>query len=145
MPTLNLKVSPLQNPDRYQALAHALTAITATHLGKRAEVTAVMIDDLPSARWYVGGREPGPTAMLEISVTQGTNTAQEKAAFIEAAFAELQRQLAHGARLEEASYVIVREVPATDWGYGGQTQRARQLARERAAEPAAPAAEPVQA
>lgn len=31
--------------------------------------------------------------------------------------------------LAEASYVIVRELPATDWGYGGQTQKARQLAR----------------
>jgi len=25
--------------------------------------------------------------------------------------------------------VIVREVPASDWGYGGQTQAARALAR----------------
>lgn len=27
-----------------------------------------------------------------------------------------------------ASYVVVRELPATDWGYGGQTQAARKLA-----------------
>jgi phenylpyruvate tautomerase PptA (4-oxalocrotonate tautomerase family) len=27
--------------------------------------------------------------------------------------------------------VIVREVPATDWGYGGKTQQARQALRER--------------
>ena len=47
-----------------------------------------------------------------------------------AAFAELQRQLVPGDSLEAASYVIVREVPATDWGYGGQTQRARQHARD---------------
>lgn len=130
MPTLNLKVAPLQNPERYQALARALTAITADTLGKRAEVTAVIIDDLPAARWYLGGQDAQrPTALLEISITQGTNTAAQKAAFIEAAFAELQRQLAHGGKLEEASYVIVREVPATDWGYGGKTQQARQQAR----------------
>jgi len=89
-----------------------------------------MIDDLPAARWYVGGVDvQRPTAFLEISVTQGTNTAPQKAAFIAAAFAELQEQLGAGAPLAEASYVIVRELPATDWGYNGQTQAARQTAR----------------
>ncbi len=137
MPTLNLKIAPLQNPERYQALARALTDLTAQFLGKRAEVTAVIIDDLPAARWYVGGRDAQrPTALLEISITQGTNTPSEKAAFIEAAFAELRRQLGHSTGvLEKASYVIVREVPATDWGYGGQTQ----ASRKRASSPAAQA------
>lgn len=131
MPTLQLKVSPLQNPSRYRTLAAELTRLTAEHLGKRAEVTAVMIDDLPAARWYVGGVDvQRPTAFLEISITQGTNTAQQKAAFIAAAFAELQEQLGAGAPLAEASYVIVRELPAGDWGYGGLTQATRQVARK---------------
>ena len=60
-------------------------------------------------------------------------TARVKAAFVEAAFAELRRQLAAGGELEEASYVTVREVPAADWGYGGLTQQQRQLARIRLA------------
>ncbi|HMC14332.1 MAG TPA: tautomerase family protein [Albitalea sp.] len=129
MPTLNLRIAPLQDPERYQALAVALTHITADTMGKRAEVTAVLIDELPAARWHVGGHEvQRPTALLETSITAGTNTAAQKAEFIEAAFAELQRQLAPGGSLEEASYVIVREVPASDWGYSGQTQQARQLA-----------------
>ncbi|MEP6790045.1 MAG: tautomerase family protein [Ramlibacter sp.] len=131
MPTLNLKVAPLQNPERYAALAKALTRITHELLGKRTEVTAVIIDDLPVARWHIGGQPvQRPTAMLEISITQGTNTASEKKAFIEAAFAELQRQLAAGGSLEEASYVIVRELPASDWGYDGVTQLERKLAKE---------------
>ena len=130
MPTLQLKVSPLQNPATYRALASALTHLTAQHLGKRPEVTAVMIDDLPAARWHIGGSDvAGPTAFLEISITAGTNTAQEKATFIAATFAELQRQLGQDRPLAPASYVIVRELPATDWGYGGQTQAARKAAK----------------
>jgi len=133
MPTLQLKVSPLQNPSRYRALASALTRITAEQLGKREEVTAVMIDDIPAARWHIGGTDvQAPTAFLEISITAGTNTATEKAAFIAAAYAELQRQLSGGQGLALASYVIVREVAATDWGYGGQTQAARRRAVEAA-------------
>ncbi len=134
MPTLHLRVAPLQNPERYETLAAALTRITADVLGKRADVTAVTIDDLPAARWYVGGRAvQRPAATLEITITAGTNTPAQKAAFVEAAFAELRRQLAAGGELEEASYVTVREVPAADWGYGGLTQQQRQLARMRLA------------
>ncbi len=130
MPTLNLKLAPLQNPGRYRQLAQALTALTAELLGKRHEVTAVMIEDMPAARWYVDGAEvQRPTAFLEISITAGTNTADEKAAFIAAAYAELERQLGAGGALEEASYVIVRELPASDWGYGGATQQLRRLAQ----------------
>ena len=131
MPTLLLKVAPLQNPERYQALAQALTGLTHTLLGKRPEVTAVLIEDLPAAQWHVGGAPVRrPTALLEISITAGTNTPAEKAGFVRAAYEELGRQLAQGGPLEEASYVIVRELPATDWGYGGHTQAARRQARE---------------
>lgn len=130
MPTLLLKISPTQTPARHQALADALTRLTACHLGKREAVTAVLIDELPAMRWFVAGRGASrATALLEISVTVGTNTPEQKAAFIEAAFAELELQLGAGGPLEPASYVIVRELPATDWGYGGLTQKARQLAR----------------
>ena len=129
MPTLVLKLTPLQNPERYQALARALTDHTVQLLGKRREVTAVVIDDLPAARWHIGGAPVAqPTALLEISITEGTNTEEEKAAFIAAAFAELQRQLEGDGALAAASYVVVRELPASDWGYGGRTQHARRLA-----------------
>lgn len=128
MPTLQLKISPPQSPDLYPLLAAELTAVTAKYLGKRPGVTAVMIEALPAARWYVGAAAVRrATAWLEISITAGTNTAAQKAAFIEAAFAVLQSQL--GGSMEPASYVIVRELPATDWGYGGQTQQARQSSR----------------
>lgn len=126
MPTLQLRIAPLQNPERYAALAQALTALTTRVLGKRAEVTAVLIDDLPAARWHIGGQATtAPTALLQIDITAGSNTEVEKATFVAQAFAELQRQLGAGQPLTPASYVIVRELPATDWGYGGHTQAAR--------------------
>lgn len=134
MPTLQLHVSPLPTPARCQQLAVALTELTATLLGKRAVVTAVTITGLPAAQWFVGATPVDqPTAMLDITITQGTNTGAEKAAFVAAAFAELQHQLAYRAALHETSYVTVWEVPATDWGYGGLTQAGRQLALRSAA------------
>jgi 4-oxalocrotonate tautomerase len=131
MPTLQLKISPPAPADVRDALAVELTVLTAELLGKRPEVTALMVEALPAAHWYIGARaEAGPTAWLEISITAGTNTAAQKAAFIEAAHAALARHLGAGQPLAPASYVIVRELAAGDWGYGGQTQLARQLRRQ---------------
>ena len=128
MPTLSLKISPPQSSERCNELAMSLTALTARTLGKRAEVTAIVIDELPAARWFVAGSAvQRPTALLEISITQGTNSADEKAGFIAAAFEELQRQLGGSASLETATYVTVHELPATDWGFGGLTQAGRKL------------------
>lgn len=131
MPTLTLKVAPLRNPTPHQSLAKALTLLTAQHLGKRPEVTAVIIEEVPLGQWHIGGQAlHAATALLEISITTGTNTPEQKQAFIAAAFAELQQQLGGGQPLHEASYVIVREVPASDWGYAGITQAARKQLRE---------------
>jgi len=140
MPTLILKLSEPQPARRHAELSDALTKLTAELLGKRGEVTAVLIEEVGTGRWTIGAAPPArPTAWLEISITAGTNTEAQKARFIEAAYGELQRQLAPDRGLEEASYVIVRELTATDWGYGGQTQRARQ-AQARPLERAAAAA-----
>lgn len=126
MPTLVLKLTPLQNPERYQALARALTDHTVQLLGKRREVTAVVIDDLPAARWHIGGASVAqPTALLEISITQGTNTEEEKAAFIAAAFAELQRRWRVMARwLRPAMWWCGSCPPATGAMAGARSRRA---------------------
>jgi len=130
MPTLQLKISPPMPGAVQSALARELTELSASILGKRPEVTALMIEELPLARWYIGATPvQQATAWLEISVTAGTNTAEQKAAFIAAAFAALQHHLGAGQPLAPASYVIVRELPASDWGYAGRTQAARQQAR----------------
>lgn len=133
MPTLQLKISRPVPDAVHRTLAHELTRLAATVLGKREEVTAVMIEFLLPVQWFIEGRTVNrATAWLEISITAGTNTPAQKAAFVEQAYALLQRHLAGDQPLAEASYVIVRELPAGDWGYGGQTQAARQRARSAA-------------
>ncbi|MFM7330712.1 MAG: tautomerase family protein [Brachymonas sp.] len=125
MPTLSLRIAPLLNPPVYDKLAAQLTALTAEVLHKRPEVTVVMIDDLPAARFCAGGAaSQQPIACLDIDITAGTNTASEKQAFVESAHTLLRQLLGN---LHEASYVIVRELPAENWGYGGLTQAQRRV------------------
>ena len=86
----------------------------------------MLVEPLPAGHWFVGGQPAArPTALLAIDITAGTNTAAQKARFVEAAFAELQRQLGTPSELETASYVQVRELAAGDWGFGGITQATR--------------------
>lgn len=130
MPTLHLRIAPLHNPAQYAALASQLTRLTARVLHKRPEVTTVMIDDMPAARFCVNGQaSEQPIACLEIDITQGTNTEQEKQQFVHEAHALLRRLMGD---LHEASYCVVRELPAGDWGFGGltQAQRRNQTQRE---------------
>jgi 4-oxalocrotonate tautomerase len=139
MPTLTLRIAPLHNPQHYAALAEQLTDLTAGVLHKRREVTTVMIEDLPAARFCVGGLASKQTvAHLSIDITEGTNTLQEKQQFVAQSHAMLTRILG---TLHEASYCLVRELPASDWGYGGLTQAQR---RAQAA-PAAAAAQMIAA
>jgi 4-oxalocrotonate tautomerase len=123
MPTLQLKLSPPLPAERLGVLARRLTQLSTEILGKRREVTALTVDELWPGRWYIGGQQAREaTALLEIRITRGTNSEEEKEDFIAAAYAELEQQLGP---LAEASYVVVQEVAATDWGYGGRTQAAR--------------------
>jgi len=127
---LTLKLAPLHDPASYPGLAAALTRITAETLGKRADLTAVVIEDLPDGAWFIGGQPlDQPSALLEISITAGTNSVAEKAAFIATAQAELARRTGRAGQLATASYVVVRELAGTDWGYDGLTQAARAAAR----------------
>jgi 4-oxalocrotonate tautomerase len=121
MPVLNLQVLPAPGDERRRALAQGLAALSTRILGKKLPLTAVVIDE--PRHWFIANEPPRrPTAFLEIHISAGTNTADEKASFVEAAFVELQQQLGE---LEEVSYVVVHEVPRGDWGWGGVTQAAR--------------------
>ncbi len=122
MPILALRTSPPVSADRQAALARGLQALSTRILGKRPAVTAVLVEGLPQGQWFIGGEPPAATALLEIRITAGSNSAEEKQAFIAAAWQELQQQLGP---LAEASYVVVQEVDARDWGYAGRTQAQR--------------------
>jgi 4-oxalocrotonate tautomerase len=131
MPTLVVRHHGASAQADWAALAQALTDITVRTLAKRGEVTAVLIDAAPAPHWFIGGQLPlQPTAWLEISVTTGTNTAAQKQTFMAEAHAALVTHVGGGAGLAEASYVIVRELPASDWGYDGLTQADRHAARQ---------------
>jgi len=126
VPVLRLTTPATLDQAAAASLANALTQLTAQRLGKRAEVTVVHIITVAPNAWFINGTATArPTALLEIDITEGTNLAQEKAEFISAANALLHDHFAVAGDYAEASYVVIREIAATEWGYGGLTQAKR--------------------
>lgn len=125
MPFLRLTLQPTPGSEVSARLAAQLTQLMATKLGKKAELTSVLVEAPASALWTIGGAVSARTAMLEVSITEGTNNAVEKSDFIAAAHRLLCDELP---ALEPIAYIVLKEVPAENWGYDGRTQAARRTA-----------------
>lgn len=132
MPFLRLTLNRAPDAAQREALAATLTELVAAVLGKSHRLAALAIEVVPD--WWIGAAplaaRDAVTALLEVKVTRGTNSAEEKAAFIERAWDALRELLGP---LETASYIVIDEVPAESWGYAGRTQQARRTPAEAAA------------
>lgn len=123
MVSMHLQLAPLQNPERYQSLARALTELAVQCLGAARESCSVLIDDLPAARWHVGGQPvEQAVAQLRLSLPAGLARPSGQAEFAALALQELQRQLGHGEPLALASGVLIDELPAGAWRRWGVPQ-----------------------
>lgn len=126
MPILTLKLSSLAQLTDARALARDLTALSTQVLHKRFDVTSVVFQRIAERDWWKGGETSAYVLMqLDIRITQGTNTPEQKTAFVAAAFDLLPQHLVQGQQLHASSYISVQELAATDWGYGGLTQQQR--------------------
>jgi 4-oxalocrotonate tautomerase len=126
MPFLNLKISALPSPARTAQLTAVLLDLTAQVLHKQPAVVALVIDYVDPAHWVVGGKtleEQGLNSFfLDIRITDGTNTKDEKAVYQQQLFAQLGELLGS---LHPVSYVHVHDVRAEAYGYEGLTQEFR--------------------
>ncbi|RWR31140.1 hypothetical protein D2T31_05455 [Sinirhodobacter populi] len=125
MPFARLTLIPAQSSDVIQRLTDDLTTLIAGDLGKRHELTAVLVETPDPARWTIGAAAYEVAAHLEVCVTAGTNTDAEKRSFVGNAIHLLRQAMP---TLATATYVVVKELPATNWGYDGETQAARAMA-----------------
>ena len=126
MPYINVKVTGEPDPELSARIAREVSELTSVHLRKDPAVTAVAVDYADPRHWFAGGRslaEQGVgTFWLDIKVVDGTNTKHEMAAYLEAVHRTMS-DLLGGIHAE--SYILVHEVPAPAYGFGGWTQEFR--------------------
>lgn len=123
MPYIEVMIEPAPSDAQAESLAQGITDAMVTIMGKRREVTAVHIVGAKSHLWLIGGeKSSAPTAYVDVKITEGSNTAEQKAELI----AHLNRLLDETlGGLAEASYIVVHELPGANWGYAGRTQAER--------------------
>ncbi|MEO8524865.1 MAG: tautomerase family protein [Caldimonas sp.] len=128
MPILNVKLCTTPSPETTSRVAATLTDLTVEILKKKRELTAVAISYVAPTEWFVAGApvgdQPFSTFHLDIKVTEGTNTKDEKALYVSRVFTAIEKIIGPVA---PASYVVVHDVRGDSWGYQGQTQEHRYI------------------
>jgi 4-oxalocrotonate tautomerase len=120
--------SPQPTPSTKADIAAAVSDLTARILRKDPKVTAIIVKAVDATDWFAGGRslaEQGfASYWLDIHVTEGTNTKDEKAAYLAAMFRRMGELLGP---LHPETYLHVDEVKADAYGFGGLTQEQRYI------------------
>ena len=128
MPYVYVKISGLKSNDQAEQVAKRVTDHTADILLKKRELTSVSVEFIENNHWFIGGamcgKEAGATFYLEIKITEGTNTKDQKAKYVSQVFASMEDILGS---LNPASYVVIQDVRGDSWGYQGQTQECRYI------------------
>jgi 4-oxalocrotonate tautomerase len=103
-----------------------MTELMASVLGKKANLTSVLVEQPAVAGWAIG-RAPARVAVhVDATITAGTNSTEEKELFIEQTMRLLKSVF--GSELSPATYIVINEIPAQSWGYDGRTQESRRQA-----------------
>ena len=118
-----------ERPSLKAEIAAAVSELTARILRKDPKVTAVMVKSADAADWFAGGSSLAEQKLasywLDVHVSEGTNTKDEKAAYLAALFKRMGELLGP---LHHESYAHVDEVKADAYGFGGLSQERRYIA-----------------
>src|SRR3954471_5738264 len=130
MPLITVSYSSSRNTPSLKAdIATAVSDLTAKILHKEPKVTAIIVKSVDAADWFAGGRSLAEQKLasfwLDVHVTDGTNTKDEKAAYLAAMFSRMGELLGP---LHHESYLHVDEVRGDAYGFGGLTQERRYIA-----------------
>lgn len=110
-------------------IASAVTELTAKILHKDPKVTAVIVKAVDAADWFAGGRSLAEQKLasywIDTHVSEGTNTKDEKAAYLAAMFSRMSDLLGP---LHDETYLHVDEVKGDAYGFGGLSQERRYIA-----------------
>ncbi len=121
--------SSRQSPSLKAEIASAVSELTAKILHKDPKVTAIIVKSVDAGDWFAGGKSLAEHKLasywIDIHVSEGTNTKDEKAAYLAAMFSRMAELLGP---LHHETYLHVDEVRGDAYGFGGLTQERRYIA-----------------
>ncbi|WP_076637191.1 tautomerase family protein [Lactiplantibacillus plantarum] len=131
MPYLRVRIATLDNKVPASEIAQKLTSLTVSDLNKVTDVDAVDLQYVDPQTWFIGGKsltELNETSFfIEIKITESTNSRDQKARYIKDVFNAMSKWFEN---ISTASYVVLQDVAADSWGYGGKTQEYRYISQD---------------
>lgn len=126
MPYINIRVGARLNDGQKSALYEQTTLLMQQIMKKRREVTVVHIQESEAQQWSANAAQltdsEATAVYVDIKVTKGSNTADEKKTMIAQTNKMLQDIIG---TIQQASYIVIDDIPGDCWGYDGQTQAMR--------------------
>lgn len=124
MPFINIGIAGVDlNDGQKQKIFSEVTRLMHEVMGKIPELTSVRIDHFYNGDWAINGMpisSGGDIAVhMDIKVTEGTNSRDEKASMIKQSSDMLKDVMGPVA---EVSYIVIHDLSGDSWGYDGQTQ-----------------------
>ncbi|MFA6742121.1 MAG: tautomerase family protein [Arcobacteraceae bacterium] len=123
MPYINVKLNVKESDELREKIVHIVLENTTNILNKRKEVTSVFVEFVSPKSWSIGGKN-STTFYLDIKITKGTNTKEQKANYIKKCYKDFQELLGE---ITPASYIVIDEVDGDSWGFEGLTQEYRYI------------------
>ncbi|WP_345816961.1 tautomerase family protein (plasmid) [Paraburkholderia sp. PREW-6R] len=121
MPTLEVYLPQGHTYDRKASIIQSLTQATVNSIGAPAESVRILLSELPAANSGLGGKPtPAGLPVIVAILIAGRTDAQKEAliaALSETSAAVLDAPL-------QATRVMIKDIPNTSFGIGGQTARA---------------------
>ena len=123
MPYINVKLNVKESDELREKIADIVLEKTTTILNKKADVTSILVEFVPQNSWSVGGKICVPF-YLDIKITKGTNTKEQKSNYIKKCYNDFQELLGE---IAPASYIVINEIDGDSWGFEGLTQEYRYI------------------
>ena len=123
MPFINIKTNVKKDEKVKEKIVKKVLENTSDILHKDPKVTSILVEFVPFEVWSIDTQNQN-TFYLDIKITKGTNTKEEKAKYIKETYEGLKEILGD---ITPASYVLIDEVDASSWGFDGITQEYRYI------------------
>ena len=123
MPYINVKLNAKESDDLREKVVAIVLENTTNILNKKVDVTSVLVEFVSQKSWSIGEKN-STTFYLDIKITKGTNTKEQKANYIKKCYEDFNKLLKY---INPASYIVIDEVEADSWGFEGLTQEHRYI------------------
>jgi 4-oxalocrotonate tautomerase len=123
MPYINVKLNAKESDELREKVVAIVLENTTNILNKKTDVISVLVEFVSQKSWSIGGKN-STTFYLDIKITKGTNTKEQKANYIKKCYEDFNKLLKD---INPASYIVIDEVEADSWGFEGLTQEHRYI------------------